>query len=446
MQRSKNVGADLCVCPNLNGRTHRYAPTHEFLMRIPKTDLHVHLDGSLRLSTIIELAKKHKIKLPSYTEEGLKELVFKERYKNLVEYLEGFKYTIAVMQTPEALSRISYELAMDNFAEGVRYLEPRFGPQLHTANGMTMDDVLTAVDAGLSHAKKEINSQKNIANGSEPPFEYGIIGSALRMFTENFSGYYKSLLQLHPHMPKQDLYGLASLDLVRTMIDVRDKKGLLIAGFDLAGAEKGYPAEDHKRAYDLAHKNFLKKTVHAGEAYGPASIFQAITDCHADRIGHGTNLFDESELTHLNPEDRTHYVRDLWQYIADRRINIEVCLTSNMQTMPKLKDIKKHPFGKMLENRLSVTFCTDNRLFSHTTVTNEIELGVKNFNISPKRLKDIIIYGFKRSFFPGDYMAKRAYVRRVIDYYEKMENYITTDIPSAVKLPCGRPQIHCIQE
>ena len=393
----------------------------DFLKAIPKTDLHVHIDGSLRISTIIELAREHNIKLPSYTEDGLLETVFKARYKDLVEYLRGFQYTVAVMQTPEALERISYELAIDNFNEGVRYLEPRFAPQLHTNAMMSMDDVLINVNKGLERAKREINSRDGITKGDEPPFEYGIIGSALRRFDENFKGYYSRIIDLHCHMPKEDLYGLAALDLVRTLIDVRDVKGVPVAGFDLAGEERGYPAEDYKRAYDFAHKNFMKKTVHAGEAYGPASIFQAITDCHADRIGHGTHLFDESLVDLPTKEERIHYVTALWQYIADRRINIEVCLTSNIQTMPNLKDIAKHPFTKMLESKLSVTFCTDNRLFSHTTVTDEINLAVNNFEIKPPKLKDIIVYGFKRSFYPGDYMEKRAYVRKVIDYYEKME-------------------------
>lgn len=395
--------------------------SREFLKAIPKTDLHVHLDGSLRLSTLIELAKENKIKLPSYTEDGLKKLVFKDRYSDLVEYLQCFQYTVAVMQTPEALERIAYEFALDNFAEGVRYVEPRFAPQLHTNADMSMDLVFDFVNRGLARAKKEINSDKKIKNRSEPPFEYGIIGAALRMFTGEFPGYYRRILELHPHMPKEDIYSLAAIDLVRTMIDVREKNGIPIAGFDLAGAEAGYPAEDYKRAYDLAHKNFIKKTLHAGEAYGPASIFQAITDCHADRIGHGTHLFNEDMVDLPTPKERRKYVTALWQYIADRRINIELCLTSNMQTIPHMKDISKHPFAQMLKDRLSVTFCTDNRLVSHTTVTDEVLLAVDNFPISVKKLKDIIIYGFKRSFFPGDYMEKRAYIRNVIDYYEKIE-------------------------
>lgn len=395
--------------------------SREFLNAIPKTDLHVHLDGSLRLDTLIELARENGVKLPSYSEDGLRKKVFKERFADLVEYLEAFRYTTAVMQTPGALERIAYEFAMDNFEEGVRYVEPRFAPQLHSSANLPVDEVIAAVDRGLAKAKREINSKSAIAKGSEPSFEYGIICCAMRMFTDEFAGDYGRLVEMHPHMPKDDLYGLASLDLVQSMIYARDVHGIPIVGFDLAGAEKGYPAEDHKRAFDLAHKHFLKKTVHAGEAFGPESIFQAITDCHADRIGHGTHIFDAPLVNLPTREDRDRFVRALSKYIADSRVTIEVCLTSNLQTLPKMKDISDHPVMKMLEKRLSITFCTDNRLVSRTTVTDEIDLAVRNLDIKPGKLKDLIIYGFKRSFFPGDYLDKRKYVRGVIDYYERME-------------------------
>ncbi len=393
----------------------------EFLQAIPKTDLHVHLDGSLRLGTLIELARDQKIALPSTTEEGLLETVFKERYEDLVDYLRGFSYTCAVMQTPEAIERVAYEFALDCFAEGIRYVEPRFAPQLHINPALSMEEVLACVHRGLDRGKREINARPEIAKGEDPPFDYGIIGCALRMFTGQFSGYYRRLTELHPHMPKDDLQGLASLDLVRELIYARDERGIPIVAFDLAGAEKGYPAEDHKRAYELAHKNFLKKTVHAGEAFGPESIFQAITDCHADRIGHGTHLFDTDAVSEGTPQEREAYVRALWEYIADRRITIEVCLTSNLQTMPNLTNIADHPFVQMLDKRLSITFCTDNRLVSRTTVTDEIALALSAIDVDPRKLKDLIIYGFKRSFYPGNYIEKRHYVRDIIDYYERME-------------------------
>jgi adenosine deaminase len=351
----------------------------------------------------------------------LRKTVFKDKYKNLLEYLHGFKYTSAVMSDRESIERISYEFAQDNFAEGVRYVEPRFAPQLHVTDDMSMDDVIVSVDRGLNKAKKEINSRKTIKNGIEPPFDYSIICCAMRMFTEGFSEYYKRYVGLHPHMPSYELFGLASLDLVETMIYVRDELGIAVSAFDLAGAESGYPAEDYKKAYELAHKNFFKKTVHAGEAYGPESIFQAITDCHADRIGHGTHIFDDTMVNLSDESERKLYVEELWQYVADSRITIEVCPTSNLQTMPKLSSVKKHPLGEMIDKRISLTFCTDNRLISNTTVTNEIALVVDNFEIKPKKLKDIIIYGFKRSFYFGGYLNKRRYVRQIIDYYEKIE-------------------------
>lgn len=393
----------------------------ELIQALPKTDLHVHLDGSLRISTLIELAKEQGVELPSYEEEGLKELVFKDRYSNLGEYLEGFKYTVAVLRTPEALERAAYELAMDSFAEGVRYIEPRFAPQLHMHDSMSMEEVLISVNRGLKAAKNEINSREEIRSGKEPKFEYGIIVCALRMFHEGFSPYYETILKAHPYTPRKKIFAMASLELAQAAIRIKQEYGLPIVGFDLAGQEKGYPAEDHEEAYDFCHKNFLKKTVHAGEAYGPESIFQAITHLHADRIGHGYHLFSSWLIDNPNIKDKAKYVRDLAEYIADRRITIEVCLSSNIQTNPHLKKLSHHTFGDMFQRRLSVTLCTDNRTVSHTTVSKEILLAIENFHLRPRDLKHIVIYGFKRSFYPGSYLEKRSYVRQVIDYYEKIE-------------------------
>jgi len=152
----------------------------------------------------------------------------------------------------------------------------------------------------------------------------------------------------------------------------------------------------------VAHEAFLGKTVHAGEDYGPESIFQAIGDLHADRIGHGTWLFDATKITSPRIKDRQRYVDDLSEFIADKRITIEVCLTSNQQTVPELADdLRRHPFGEMRRRRLSTTFCTDNRLVSHTTVSDEIARAVEAFGLTAREVKDILIYGFKRSFYPG---------------------------------------------
>ncbi len=390
----------------------------EFLRAIPKTDLHVHLDGSLRLETLIELARERKITLPSYTEDGLIELVFKKSYRNLDEYLTGFALTTKVMQDPESLSRIAYELAEDNFAEGVRYIEVRFAPQLHMNNNMNLEQVMRAVDEGFRRARDEINGK---IPPDEPPFEYGIIVCAMRFFNDAFSEYYADLYRLHPYSSDQDVIRLASVDLARAAVSLRHSTDIQIVAFDLAGSEFGYPASAHEESYDYVHKNFLKKTVHAGEAYGPESIFQAITKLHAERIGHGLHLFDAEMIYSPDITDKNAYVEDLVNYIADQRITIEVCLTSNLQTSPNVQSVREHSLGQMLSHNLSVTFCTDNRLVSRTTVTKEIQLAADSFDISPKQLKDLIIYGFKRSFFYRPYPAKRRYVRSVIDFYEKIE-------------------------
>ena len=173
--------------------------------------------------------------------------------------------------------------------------------------------------------------------------------------------------------PAAEVYAAASLEVARAAARLQ-AEGLLVVGIDLAGQERGYPAEDHRVAYQVAHEAFLGKTVHAGEDYGPESIFQAIGDLHADRVGHGTWLFDETKIHDPKIADRQALRRATWpQFVADKRITIEVCLTSNQQTVPELAgDLRKHPFGEMRQRRLSTTFCTDNRLVSHTTVSREI--------------------------------------------------------------------------
>ena len=212
------------------------------------------------------------------------------------------------------------------------------------------------------------------------------------------------------------------------MVDARDRLGLPVVAFDLAGAEAGHPASDHVEAYQFAHRHFLKKTVHAGEAYGPESIFQAITRLHADRIGHGTHIYSVNLVQNENPEG---YVRQLVEFVSDRRITLEVCITSNLQTMPELKRVEDHPFGRMVSDKLSVTLCTDNRLVSNTTVTDEIARACAAFDLAPRQLRNVIIYGFKRSFYPGSYREKRAYVRQVIDFYDRVVAAETSETESA---------------
>jgi adenosine deaminase len=392
--------------------------TADFLRAIPKNDLHVHLDGSLRLETLIELARDQNVELPATTPEGLRKTVFKDHYSSLDEYLKGFAYTCRVMQDAGSLERISYELAMDNINEGVRYVEVRFAPQLHMSERMTFEEVMRSVDTGLRRARDEFNAE---LSPDEPAFEYGIIVTAMRFFTPAFSAYYSDLARVHPSSSDDELIRMASLELAKASVKLRDTTDIQVVAFDLAGSEYGYPASAHQEAYEHVHSHFMKKTVHAGEAYGPESIFQAITKIHADRIGHGLRLFRADMIYGDDVTDKEQYVRNLANYIADKRITVEVCLTSNLQTCPDIETIEQHSLGQMLDMNLSLSICTDNRLVSDTTVTREIELAIEGFGIAPKQLKNIMIYGFKRSFFYRPYPEKRQWVRQITNYYEKLE-------------------------
>lgn len=397
--------------------------SREFLQAMPKADLHLHLDGSLRPEGLIEMAKRSNIELPSYTVDGLYDLVFKESYNNLGEYLNGFQYTCAVLRDMENLEQASYELAVDNLAEGVNYIEVRFAPQLmmDPARGIDFDTVMHTTNRGLARAKAEYNNSSAVKNGDKPPFDYGIINCAMRMFgKKGFSPYYTQLFQmLRDHEPKQ-VIKTAAMEMIRASVRLRDEEGLPIVGLDIAGQEMGYPAHDFKEVYEYAHQNFLLKTVHAGEAYGAESIFEALTQCYADRLGHGYSLFSPEMIQDPAITDKTDYARRLASFIADRRIAIEVCITSNLQTNPAIGDVKNHNFKHMYANRLATVICTDNRLVSRTTVTQEYELALSSVDVPLKRLKDMVAYGFKKNFFHGDYVAKRAYAKQVLEYFDRV--------------------------
>ncbi len=394
--------------------------TREFIKKVPKTDLHLHLDGSLRLSTLIELAKKDGVELPSYTESGLQEQVFKKQYANLGEYLAGFAYTCSVLQNKESLQRVAFELAEDCIAEGVRYIEVRFAPQLLVNDNLSAKDAIKAVADGLEMARKAHNISSVVSSGDDMEFDYGIIVCAMRRFNKFMGNYYSDLIKvMGENAPEKEIFSIASLIMAREAVKLRDEDGLPIVGFDLAGEEAGYPAAYHRDAYQYAHRNFMAKTVHAGEAYGAESIFQALTECYANRIGHGTFLFDKDAISDSSIEDREGYIRQLVEYVAAMRITMEVCLTSNLQTIPAIKSIKNHPVKKMLESNLSVSLCTDNRLVSHTSVTDEYELAVKELGISVHQFKNIILAGFKGAFY-RNYNYKRNCVRKVIMLYNKL--------------------------
>ncbi len=343
-------------------------------------------------------------------------------------------YEIKVVTTSEAVEAVSYVLDSMG-AEGVWIEDPEDPVYQEGSEGdwdymdiekvkqdLDFEGAMNAVWKGLERAKTEFNMKPSVVKKSEPQFNYGIIVCAMRFCNEHFSPFYKSFFEHHKYSEPIEVIQLASIELAKASAQMIQDTGIPIVAFDLAGAEKGYPADDHIEAYRIAHRNFIRKTVHAGESYGPESIFQAITDLHADRIGHGFYLFDHTRIMdEKNLKDPEGYVRELIHYIADNRITLEVCPTSNLQTIPDLNnDIKNHPVGKMLEQKLSVTICTDNTLISNTTVTKELQKVIKAFEVPIDQLKSIIAYGFKRSFYAHSYIEKRKYVRSVLDYFDKI--------------------------
>lgn len=381
--------------------------TREQIERAPKGDLHTHLDGSVRLPTLIELARAQNIELPSYDPDGLRELVFKKDYADLPDYLRGFNYTCAVMRDREAAERIAYELGADAIAEGIRYMEVRFAPQLLIDGTDDAVAMFRAVGNGLERAAAE--HRASLAD-DDMPFAFGIICCAMRSFNRQMSGYYHHLFKSLSGLRRSRIFSLASLLAVESALEARDRHGVPVVGFDLAGEEAGYRAGHHAEAFQRAHAGFLRKTVHAGEAYGPESIYEAVTACLAERIGHGTSLFYADAIRDGSIRDRDLYVRRLVEYIASRRITIEVCPTSNLQTMPSLAgDLANHPVRRMIENQLSVTIATDNRLVSRTTLTDELLKVIHACNLGATASSRLLLAAFKAAFHPGSYAEKRAF-------------------------------------
>ncbi len=321
--------------------------TQELIQRLPKTELHCHLDGSNRVETLIELAKEQGIKLPFDNFEQLREhLEVGDKAKNLADYLKGFSVTLSVMQEAYAIERTAFELAEDCAKENVRYLEVRFSPILHINRGLRLTEIVDAVIRGLEKAE----AKYKIKNG--------IIICGIR--------------SINPE---------TSMRLAELTVAYKHKK---VLAFDLAGQEDSYPAKEHQQAFSLTLKNNINTTVHAGEAYGPDSIKQAIHDCGAHRLGHGTRLIEDG---------------DLLNYVNDHRIPLEICLSSNVQTKVA-KDFQSHPLRTFYDFGLRVTINTDNRLMSATTVTKEIYLAAKTFDFNFDDVCNIIINGFKSAFLP----------------------------------------------
>ena len=332
--------------------------TRDFFEKLPKTDLHVHLDGSLRLETIWDLAKKDNIDLGAGSLEELRELISPGKtHASLNDYLKGFETTLKVLQTRENLFRAAYELAEDCAKENVGYFEVRFSPILHTQKGLSTPVILESVIEGLKAGQRD----------------FGVMSGVIVCGIRNIS----------PEV---------SLRMAELAVAFKNRG---VVGFDLAGAENNYPARDHLEAFSLILSNNVNVTIHAGEAYGPDSIHQALHYCGAHRIGHGVRLREDG---------------DLLNYVNDHRIPLELCPSSNVQT-GAVKNIKEHPLKFYLDLSLRVTLNTDNRLITNTTMTDEYWQAYKTFNLSPQNILDLIINGVKSSFMP--YEFKKSYLRDV---------------------------------
>ena len=321
--------------------------TKELIRRLPKTDLHVHLDGCLRINTLLELAEEQKVDLGTTDEKQLRKLVQPGfSCKSLNEYLKAFDTTLKVLQTPEALYRAAYELGEDAASENVKYLEVRYSPILHTRQGLRTPEIIECVAEGLREAKRKYHVMS------------GQILCGIR--------------QMHPN---------ESLRLAEVAVAFKNKG---VVGFDLAGAEYNNPAKDYADVFYLIRKNNVNCTIHAGEAYGPDSIHQAVHVCGAHRIGHGTRLREDGAM--LN-------------YINDHRIPLEVCISSNVQTKA-CESFATHPIRFYYDYGLRTTICTDNRLVTNTTVTDEIYLLVKHWDFDIEDIRNITIHGYKSAFMP----------------------------------------------
>jgi adenosine deaminase len=316
------------------------------ILSVPKTELHIHLDGSLRPETMIDLAAERGVSLPDTDPEQLRDHMIVSDAHDLVEYLARFSLTLAVMQDAEAAERIAYELCLDNAAENVDYLEIRYSPALLTKRGMSLEEAVEAPLRGFDRARAEVG------------IEGGLIICGIRTLSPQTSVTLAELAAAYA--------------------------GRGVLGFDLAGAEAGNAAHEHREAFDIARRAGLGITVHAGEAAGPESIRQAIDECGARRLGHATHLFQDPALM---------------RRVRDEDIAIEVCLTSNVQTHA-VAGFEDHPLRLYFDEGLNVSLHTDNRLMSGTTVTDEYVRAAEHLGFSLEELLLMVRNGYRSAFDP----------------------------------------------
>ena len=327
------------------------------LRRMPKAELHVHLDGALRPATMLDLARAAGVRLPSSTPGALAKWMLVTDARDLTDYLRKFEYTIALLQSAEAIERVAYERVADAAADGLRYLEVRYCPRLSTARGLSMDDVIHAEWRGLQRGEREFGVVSRIIN------------CTLRQFPPE-----------------------ASIAIAVHSVAMR---GHGVVGFDIAGPEAGHPPGVHREAFDIAMRGGLGITVHAGEAAGWESIAEAIDVCHATRIGHGTRLYENPELLAL---------------VRDRRICLEINITSNVQTRA-VPSAAEHPIRRYFDAGVVVTLCTDSWLMSGVSLTDEFVTAADVLGFNQTELEMIALAGFEHAFLPEP--ERRALVERV---------------------------------
>jgi adenosine deaminase len=336
-------------------------PTSDQIKRVPKALLHDHLDGGLRPETIIEIAQQIGYKkLPTNDPKQLGDW-FEESCNShsLVRYLETFSHTIAVMQSKEAIIRVSRECAIDLARDGVVYAEVRGAPELFTEQGLTLDQVVEATLEGYKQGMAEAARE----------------GNKIRV---------ESLLC---GMRQND----RSQEAAAAVVKYRNKG---VVGFDIAGPEDGFPPTNQLETFEYLRKENAHFTIHAGEAYGLPSIWEAIQICGAERLGHGVRIIDDIDFSGDKPR-----LGPLASYVRDRRIPLELCPTSNLQT-GAAKTYSEHPIGMLAKLRFRVTLNTDNRLMSRTSMSNEMSECVKSFGWKFADLQRVTVNALKSSFIP----------------------------------------------
>lgn len=338
--------------------------TPEMIGHAPKALLHDHLDGGLRPATVIDIAGQVGYDgLPSTDVAELGDWFRTAAHSgSLVRYLEPFAHTVAVMQTADALHRVARECVEDLAADNVVYAEIRFAPELHLSGGLTLDEVVEAVLAGF------VDGERAAAAG----------GRAIVV---------RCLVTAMRHAAR-------SRDIAELAIRFRDKG---VVGFDIAGAEAGFPPSRHLDAFEYMRSHNARFTIHAGEAFGIPSIHEALAFCGADRLGHGVRLVDDIEEF----PDGTARLGQLAALVRDKRIPLEMCPSSNVQT-GAVASIEKHPFDLLARLRFRVTVNTDNRLMSDTTMSQEMHLLVQAFGYGWSDLERFTVNAMKSAFIHFD--------------------------------------------